>query len=123
MKTNHRARADFLRELKTLTNELYSLGDFTSLDPDRALLEAKLDGFIQAGLLIEVVTGDEMQQVIDDCHLKVFSETRSERRERIKRAANSFSDGTDDESAVPNWDAYDSPSFDRVKGSKANDTK
>ena len=60
----------------------------------------------------------QIQQVIDDCHLKVFSETRSERRERIKIAANSYSDGADDESAVPNWDAYDSPSFDRV--SEAN---
>ena len=123
MKTNHRARADFLRELKTLTNELYSLGDFTSLDPNRALLGARLDGFIQAGLLIEVVTGDEMQQVIDDCHLKAFSETRGERRDRINTAANSFSAGTDDESAVPDWDAYDSPSIDRVKGSKANDKR
>ena len=63
-----------------------------------------------------------MQQVIDDCHPKVFWNPY-ERRERIKRAANSFSDGADDESAVPNWDAYDSPSFDRVKGSGANDTK
>lgn len=114
MKTNHRARADFLRELKALTNELYSLGDFTSLDPDRALLEAKLDGFIEAGLLIEVVTRDEMQQVIDDCHFSVFAESRADRRERLTSKNAAQDKAGDEDSELPDWESYDSPAIDRV---------
>ena len=45
-----------LRELKVLVQKLYGLGDFTSVDPARKLLEAKVNGFIQGGLLIEVVS-------------------------------------------------------------------
>ena len=114
MKTSHRARADFLRELKTLTTELYSLGDFTSSDPDRALLEAKLDGFIQAGLLIEVVTRDEMQQVIDDCHFLVFGESRSDRRERLNSENTALGRVEDENPESPDWDSYDTPAIDRV---------
>lgn len=118
MKTNHRARADFLRELKTLTNELYLLGDFTSSDPRRALLESKLNGFIQAGLLIEVVTGDEMQQLIDDCHFSVFGESRSDRRERLNSENSALGRVGDEDSDIPDWDSYDSPAIDRVPSSR-----
>lgn len=117
MKTNHRARADFLRELKTLTNELYSLGDFTSSDPGRALLEAKLDGFIQAGLLIEVVTRDEMQQVIDACHFSVFEESRSDRRERLTLENRALDSAGNEDPDAPDWNSYDSPAIDRVPSS------
>ena len=82
MKTNHRARADFLRDLRALTTQLYDLGDFTSTNPDRALLEKKIEGFIEAGLLIEVAARSDMQDVIDECHLKAFSETREERKKQ-----------------------------------------
>ena len=118
MKTNHRARADFLRELKTLTNELYSLGDFTSSDPDRALLEAKLEGFIEAGLLIEVVKRSEMQQVIDDCHLSVFGESRTDRRERLSTENAALGRVGDKDSEIPDWDLYDSPAIERVQKSR-----
>jgi len=114
MKTSHRARADFLRELKTLTTELYSLGDFTSSDPDRALLEAKLDGFIQAGLLIEVVKRDDMQQVIDDCHMKIFGESRAARRERLTTKKQNTSDSAQAGGDDIDWDMFDSPAVDRV---------
>ena len=44
MKSEYLAKADFLRELRRLTTELYALGDFTVDDPDRQLHEAKLNG-------------------------------------------------------------------------------
>ena len=80
MKSVHLAKADFLRQLKKMTLELYQLGDFTSANPDRALLSKKVEGFIEAGLLIEVVTRDEAQKEIDLCHINVFGEPRLERR-------------------------------------------
>ena len=118
MKSEHRARADFLRELRLFTRELYEFGDFTCTDPDRALLEAKLNGFIEAGLLIDVVSRDDMQKVIDECHVAIFSETRTERRNRINSAKGLSSVDAGDDEALTNWDVYDSPAFDRAKGSK-----
>ena len=52
----------------------------------------------------------EMQGVIDECHLKVFSETREERKKRL-----SSDDAKSAEPDTPDWDKYDSPAFDRVK--------
>ena len=116
MKSSHLARADFLRDLRTLTTTLYGLGDFTSTDPDRALLEKKIEGFIEAGLLIEVATNTDMQDVIDECHLKVFSETRGERKERLSSSHAESVDSDHELRETPDWDSYDSPAFDRVKG-------
>lgn len=106
MKTIHLAKADFLRDLVKMTRELYAIGDFTSNDPDWAILSAKLDGFIQAGLLIEVATRDEIQKAIDQVHWDVFDETREARRQRITRE-------TSESPARQDWDAFDSPAYGR----------
>ena len=58
MKSNHLAKADFLRQLASYAKALYELGDFTSEDPKREVLSSKIEGFIDAGTLIEVVTHD-----------------------------------------------------------------
>ena len=117
MKKEHLAKADFLRQLRCLTTELYEFGDFTCKSPERALLEAKVEGFIEAGLLIDVVSRDDMQQAIDECHLKIFAETRAERRDRMNSATGSSLADVNDEETEPDWDVYDSPAFDRAKTS------
>lgn len=91
------------------------MGDFTSSDPKRAQLESKVQGYIDAGLLIEVARRDEVQNVIDECHLAAFSETRTERRERLKSEANADANlhGSGDPSL--DWDIYDSPAYDRKR--------
>ena len=43
MKSKHLAKADFLRQLSIYATELYEMGDFTSTDPDRQLLSAKIE--------------------------------------------------------------------------------
>ena len=106
MKTIHLAKADFLRDLVKMTRELYAIGDFTSNDPDWAILSAKLDGFIQAGLLIEVTTRDAIQKAVDQVHWDVFDETREARRQRITRE-------TSGSPARQGWDAFDSPAYGR----------
>ena len=60
MKSKHLAKADFLRQLKEMTAALYELGDFTSVSPERALLSKKIEGFIEAGLIIEVASRAEI---------------------------------------------------------------
>lgn len=111
MKSKHLARADFLRELRRLTSELYALGDFTVDSAGRAALQSKIAGFIDAGLLIGVSSREDMQSVIDKCHLEAFGESRSERKQRIadKKDAGAA------EVEVREWDVFDSPAFERAK--------
>ena len=111
MKSEYLAKADFLRELRRLTTELYELGDFTVESSDRQLLEAKLNGFIDAGLLLEAVSRADMQEEIDNCHFKAFGESRSDRRRRLAETANE--DPT--EGSGTDWEKFDSPAFERVR--------
>lgn len=112
MKSKHLAKADFLRDLQKLATELYEFGDFTCDDPARAQLVAKIEGFAQAGTLIEVVTSAEVQAVIDAAHLKKFGEGREARRARIleERADPKEAAANKDE---PNWEHYDTPAANR----------
>ena len=114
MKSKHLAKADFLRQLASYAKELYELGDFTSEDPKRALLSSKIEGFVDAGTLIEVVTPAEVQKVIDNVHFAEFGEEREARRNRIleERAAQKNERDLDEE---VDWDVYDSPAKDRKK--------
>ena len=97
MKKEHLAKADFLRSLRDLSQSLYQLGDATSSDPSRKLLLAKVEGFIDAGLLINVATRDEMQAVIDRCHYEQFGESRAERRQRTDNSEGEIPN-------IVNWD-------------------
>ena len=114
MKSKHLAKADFLRQLSIYATELYEMGDFTSTDPDRQLMSAKIEGFAEAGATIEVVTSDEVQKVIDKAHMAKFGEAREARRSRIL-AEQSEKDGRDSLAEEVDWDVYDSPAKDRKK--------
>ena len=111
MKSEYVAKADFLRELRRLTTELYELGDFTVNDFDRQIREAKLNGFIDAGLLLETVSRADMQEEIDYCHLRAFGESRSDRRQRLAEIASE--DATED--TTTDWEKFDSPAFERLR--------
>ena len=111
IKSKHLAKADFIRELKSLTTQLYAIGDSSSKDPRWAVLSSKVDGFIEAGLLLQVSNRTEIQRHIDEIHFQVFGETREARRERKK----SLPDSPDTEAHVtpPDWSELDSPAYER----------
>lgn len=114
MKSQHLAKADFLRQLASYAKELYELGDFTSEDPKRALLSSRIEGFVDAGRLIEVVTPAEVQKVIDKAHLEKFGEERAARRLRILEER-SKAGGSESREQEPDWDQYDTPPKDRKR--------
>lgn len=111
IKSKHLAKADFIRELKSLTTQLYAIGDSTSKDPQWSTLSSKLDGFIEAGLLIQVANRVEIQRHIDEIHFQVFGETREVRREGKKNKSQSL----DREDLVneQDWSELDSPAYER----------
>ena len=112
MKSEHRAKADFLRELAKYAKDLYKLGDFTCEDEKRVNLSSKIEGFAAAGSIIELVTRAEIQKVIDKAHFAEFGEEREARRTRIleEQAAKGSSEHVTDH---VDWDVYDSPAKDR----------
>lgn len=111
IKSKHLAKADFIRELKSLTTQLYAIGDSSSKNPRWAVLSSKLDGFIEAGLLLQVANRTELQRHIDEIHFQVFGETREERRERKKSV--SQSPDSEDPANQPDWSELDSPAYER----------
>jgi Zn-finger domain-containing protein len=114
MKSEHRAKADFLRELAKYAKDLFKLGDFTCEDEKRVNLSSKIEGFVAAGSIIELVTRAEMQKVIDKAHFAEFGEEREARRTRIleERATQKTERDLDEE---VDWDVYDSPAKDRKR--------
>ena len=111
MKSKHLAKADFIRELKSLTLELYVIGDSSSVDPKWPALSSKIGGFIEAGLLLQVTNRAEIQKHIDQIHFQVFGETREARRERKQSLADRGD--TTDHAAHPDWSELDSPAYER----------
>lgn len=114
MKSKHLAKADFIRRLRELAVELYELGDFTSTDPKRAIASATIQGFVEAGTTIEVVSPKEIQDVIDKAHRAKFGEEREVRRVRIlEEGANKKAADESSSEDATDWDKYDSPAKDR----------
>ena len=114
MKSEHRAKADFLRELAKYAKELYALGDFTCEDKERVNLSSKIEGFAAAGSIIELVTRAEIQKVIDKAHFEQFGEEREARRMRILEERAKNKDDADLAEDI-DWDVYDSPAKDRKR--------
>lgn len=112
MKSIHLAKADYLRQLFEYATDLYALGDFTSEDPDRKALSAKIEGYASAGTTIDLVKFEEIQRVIDKAHFEKFGEDRSSRRLRILEERSNSKSEVDEEK---DWEQYDSPARDRRK--------
>lgn len=102
------AKRFFTDRLKALSLELYSMGGSESDSPSWKELSHKIDGFIEAGRLIQLISSDESQAIIDEAHFSIFGETRED------RAAKKF-DRNKNENSETDWDIYDAPAIDRKK--------
>ena len=61
---------------------------------------------------LKLVSADDIQRAIDKAHQRVYGESRVSRIERLKP----IGDGSEE----PDWDAFDSPTYERKPG-KAED--
>jgi hypothetical protein len=68
------------------------------------MLSHEIDGYMEAGLLAEIIDKRELQSVIDEQHIAVFGISRQERRLEMNSIL---------ETAPDNWDIYDTPAIDR----------
>lgn len=100
--TRHYHRTSYLNAIKDHLTELYSLQDSASETYQR--LKNRLDGFIHAGLVIDIVSHDEVQKIVEKEHMRVFGMTVKQRGIELK---------LDSRTAEVDWDLYDTPTIHR----------
>ena len=94
----------FIESLRKRVGHLYVYGE--SHPDEKDLIAHKLDGFLEAGLLLQIFSKDQLQRIIDEEHVTIFGMSREERAKRRQQ------EGTSPESA--DWSAYDAPASERV---------
>ena len=75
-------KSKYIAGIKELLQLFYGTKDLNSTY--RKKLEFKIDGFIAAGILIDLISKPELQTIIDTEHMSAFGMTRDERREKLK---------------------------------------
>ena len=99
------AKHKFLSKLEQMAEQLYRKGDSASHDAAWEKQRSFLWGYSDAGKTINLVTGDDIQAVIDRAHVKIYNESRLSRIERLKPLGHS--------SEAPDWDSFDTPTYER----------
>ena len=106
------AKQRFLSKLEQMAEELYRRGDSNNHDAAWERQRSFLWGYGDAGRTINLVTSEDIQQVIDHAHERIFGESRLSRVERLQ-PLNTVSE-------EPDWDAFESPTFERKLGKSPN---
>ena len=99
------AKHQFLSKLEQMAEGLYRHGDSINHDEAWERQRSFLWGYGDAGKTINLVSAEDIQQVIDRAHGRVYGESRVSRIERLKP----IGDGSEE----PDWDAFDSPTYER----------
>ena len=97
-----RQKTKYTDVVRFMLSKYYGYGDLKS--PKSKQLNDEIGGFFKAGVLLEIVTNEELQQLVDEEHLLAFGKTIKQRRIEEKTGV---------KSTERNWDIYDSPSINR----------
>ena len=100
------AKYKFLSELERMAEALYRAGDSVSHGDSWGKRRSFIAGFCKAGLNLEVATSGEIQDAIDKAHVSVYGQDRAARREQYLPVQ--------DYTGEPNWDEFDSPTYERA---------
>ena len=104
------ANYKFLSKLDQMAEALYKRGDSISHDEAWERHRSFLWGFAEAGMTIQLVSSEDIQRVIDKAHERVYAESRVSRIERLSPSRDGLKE--------PDWDAFDSPTFERKSASR-----
>ena len=86
---------------------LYQIGDGRDDSNEWQLHRARVTGFQEAMRVLGLFDADDVQTIINACHLEVHGETRQERRQRL--------DGIDKKLEDADWEAFEAPAFERYQ--------
>ena len=99
-------RRIYLERFLQMAIDLYRLGDGRDGSLEWVREQTRLRGYTEAGRIIGLVNGEDIQRAIDLAHLKVFGETRQQRRDRLG-GPHGLDHGEID------WDKLDTPAHER----------
>ncbi len=102
-------RRGFIEELEKRFTELFQASKKGNVPS--AQQRHKLEGFVEAGVYLNLVRHAEVEELIERVHLLVFRMTRKEHKE--KNAA-SWSQSKID------YSSYDAPTFERLSNQKTD---
>ena len=105
MTTTRERKGTLLAHFEQLVQMLYVLGDGRDDSEEWYRHQARVRGFQEAARVLELITVEEVQVVIDTAHTAAFGESRRERRERL--------DGADAKVERGEWDSFESPAYER----------
>jgi len=88
--------------MKHLLNLFYGTRDLNS--SYRKHLDHKIQGYIEAGIISDLIKKEELQKIIDAEHYSIFKMTRKERREKLNLST---------KSPEIDWSIYDVPTIER----------
>ena len=94
----------FKQSVRELVREYYGAENDESEHTKK--LKYKIEGFFEAGLLVDAATKEDIQLIVDEEHMAAFGMTRLQRR--AEKRANKNLDTID-------WSIYDEPSIARKK--------
>jgi hypothetical protein len=99
---NQTSYSKYVSGMRNLLNLFYGTKDLNS--SYRKHLDHKIQGYIEAGIISEIITKEELQKIIDDEHYSIFKMTRKERREKLKLKTNG---------PEIDWSIYEIPAIQR----------
>ncbi len=98
----HYKKIRYLEQAKEHLVKLYGIENVKSQVYHQ--LKSRLDGFIEAGLVVGIVDNRELQNLIDAAHINAFGMTRKQRQAESK---------LDKRDTKVNWGIYDTPTIHR----------
>ena len=99
---NQTPYSKYVSGMRNLLNLFYGTKDLNS--SYRKHLDHKIQGYIEAGIISNLIKKEELQKIIDDEHYSIFKMTRKERREKLNLRTNT---------PEIDWSIYDIPAIQR----------
>lgn len=99
---NQRQKIKYTDAVRWMLKKYYGYGYLKS--PKSKQLNDEIGGFFKAGILLEIVTNEELEQLVNEEHLLAFGKTIKQRRIEEKTGV---------KNTERNWDVYDTPSVNR----------
>lgn len=100
LNTDHK-KTIFITEARSRLKKIYSYGSVKTARKEE--LQHEIHGFFQAGLLLNIITKQKIDELINEEHMNAFGKTKKQRRidEKIDRKTET------------NWGKYDEPTYQR----------
>ena len=94
----------FKQSVRELVHEYYSSGDDKSEHTKK--LKYKIEGFFEAGLIVDAATKEDIQLIVDEEHMAACGMSRNDRRAMKKLTPSPI---------TKDWSTFDAPAIDRLK--------